>query len=136
MISKHCLHILWFQVGELFTPDHRTLGSCLAQLVRCLLMYLSTPYKINITPSTQISMTKSSSLQKCHSIPCCQNDSNSSSGNLLDTDRYPNCITSQLEVEFVHPVTAGGSVKFLPAVKISPFSLIFCVFLTKTVEIR
>ena len=32
------------------------------------------------------------------------------------------------EVEFVHPVSAGGSVKFLPAVSISPFSLIFCVF--------
>ena len=90
MISKPCLHILWFQVGELFTPDHRTLGSCLAQLVRCLLIYLSTPYKINITPSTQISMTKSSSLQKCHSIPCCQNDSYSSSGNLLDKYRYLN----------------------------------------------
>ena len=29
------------------------------------------------------------------------------------------------EVEFV---TAGGSVKFLPAVLISPLSLIFCVF--------
>ena len=32
------------------------------------------------------------------------------------------------EVEFVHPVSADGSVKFLPVVKISPFSLIFCVF--------
>ena len=59
MFRKNCLHILWFQVGELFTPDHRTLGSCLVQLVRCLLMYLSTqnqhtkPTSINI-PSTQI----------------------------------------------------------------------------------
>ena len=59
MFRKNCLHILWFQVGELFTPDHRILGSCLAQLVRCLLMYLSTqnqhtkPTSINI-PSTQI----------------------------------------------------------------------------------
>ena len=35
-------------------------------------------------------MTKSSSLQKCHSIPCCQNDSYSPSGNLLDTDRCLN----------------------------------------------
>ena len=36
------------------------------------------------------------------------------------------------EVEFVHPVTAGGSVKFLPPVLISPFSLIFlCFFLLK-----
>ena len=33
-------------------------------------------------------------------------------------------------------VTAGGSVNFLPAVQISPFSLIFVFFLTKTVEIR
>ena len=32
------------------------------------------------------------------------------------------------EVEFVSAVSAGGSVKFLPAVLISPFSLIFCVF--------
>ena len=31
-------------------------------------------------------------------------------------------------VEFVTAVTAGGSVKFLLAVLISPFSLIFCVF--------
>ena len=28
------------QVGELFTPDHRILGSCLAQLVRCLLIFI------------------------------------------------------------------------------------------------
>ena len=92
MISKPCLHILWFQVGELFTPDHRTLGSCLAQLVRCLLMYLSTRYKINIIPSTQIATfnDQKSSLQKCHSIPCCQNDSYSPSGNLFDTYRYLN----------------------------------------------
>ena len=92
MFSKHCSHILWFQVGELFTPDHRTLGSCLAQLVRCLLMYLSTRYKINIIPSTQVATfnDQSSSLQKCHSIPCCQNDSYSPSGNLLDTDRCLN----------------------------------------------
>ena len=32
------------------------------------------------------------------------------------------------EVEFVTAVTAGGSVKFLPAVLMSPFSLIVCVF--------
>ena len=32
------------------------------------------------------------------------------------------------EVRFVNAVIAGGSVKFLPAVQISPFSLIFCVF--------
>ena len=45
-------------------------------------------------------------------------------------------VKSRTEVEFVHAVSAGGSVKFLPAVSISPFSLIFCVFPTKTVEIR
>ena len=37
-------------------------------------------------------------------------------------------ITAGSEVEFVHAVSAGGSVKFLPAEYISPFSLIFCVF--------
>ena len=31
-------------------------------------------------------------------------------------------------MEFATAVTAGGSVKFLPAVLMSPFSLIFCVF--------
>ena len=39
------------------------------------------------------------------------------------------CYEAQLaEVEFVTAVTAGGSVKFLPAVLMSPFSLIVCVF--------
>ena len=37
------------------------------------------------------------------------------------------------EVEFV---SAGGSVKFLPAVLISPFHSFFVLFLTKTVKIR
>ena len=32
------------------------------------------------------------------------------------------------EVRFFRAVTAGGSVNLLPAVYISPFSLIFCVF--------
>merc|ERR1712032_1345607 len=37
------------QVGELFTPEHRTLGSCLAQLVRSATVFLAvkmTPYVI------------------------------------------------------------------------------------------
>jgi len=38
------------------------------------------------------------------------------------------------EVRFVTAVTASGSVKFLPAVLISPFSLIFCAIITKAVE--
>ena len=40
------------------------------------------------------------------------------------------------EVEFVRAVSAGGSVKFLPAVLISPFHSFFVLFLTKTVKIR
>ena len=32
------------------------------------------------------------------------------------------------EVEFVHAITAGGSVKFFASGVNSPFSLIFCVF--------
>ena len=40
------------------------------------------------------------------------------------------------EVEFVNAVSAGGSVKFLPAVLISPFHSFFVLFLTKTVKIR
>ena len=40
------------------------------------------------------------------------------------------------EVKFVSAVTAGGSVKFLPAVYISPFYSFFVFFcITKTVEI-
>ena len=54
-------------------------------------------------------------------------------GRLLKKDTF----VYEAEVEFVHPVSAGDSVKFLPVVYISPFSLIFlCFFLTKTVEIR
>ena len=34
------------------------------------------------------------------------------------------------------PYSLGSSVKFLPVVWISPFSHFFCVFITKTVEIR
>ena len=40
------------------------------------------------------------------------------------------------EVRFVAAVTASGSVKFLPAVLISPFHSFFVLFLTKTVKIR
>ena len=40
------------------------------------------------------------------------------------------------EVEFVHPISAGGSVKFVAScVNFSIFTH-SCVFLTKTVEIR
>ena len=46
----------------------------------------------------------------------------------LKLDALHNTTMGGAEVEFVHPVSAGGSVKFLPAVYISPFSLIFCVF--------
>ena len=35
------------------------------------------------------------------------------------------------EVRFVPPVSASDNVKLLPAILISPFSLIFCVFITK-----
>jgi len=40
-------------------------------------------------------------------------------------------------VEFVHPVSAGGSVKFVVSgVNFSNFTDFFVFFLTKTVEIR
>ena len=40
------------------------------------------------------------------------------------------------EGEFVHAITAGGSVKFLPAVQMSPFSLIFlCFFILKLLKL-
>ena len=43
---------------------------------------------------------------------------------------------SVAKLRFVHAVTAGGSVKFLPAVYISPFSLIFlCFFLLKLLKL-
>ena len=41
-----------------------------------------------------------------------------------------NCRTYDTEVRIVTAVTAGGSVKFLLAVLMSPFSLIFLVFLS------
>ena len=37
--------------------------------------------------------------------------------------------------EFVPPVTPSASVKVVPAVEISPETLIFCVLITKAVEI-
>ena len=45
-------------------------------------------------------------------------------------------VNQSAEVRFVPAVTAGGSVKFLPAVLTFPFSLIVFVFLTETVKIR
>ena len=40
------------------------------------------------------------------------------------------------EVKFVHPVSPGGSVKFVSSGVNFSIQLIFCIFPTKTVEIR
>ena len=79
-----------FRLGNCSPLTIEHLDHALPNLLGASSVLMSTPYKINIIPSTQISMTKSSSLQKYHSIPCCQNDSYSPSGNLFDTYRYLN----------------------------------------------